>query len=165
MGKSTDLNRAAESFLALERIAVAGVSRQGDDAANLIYRKLRDSGARVFPLNPKADEVEGDPCWPDLRSLPEPVDGLVVVTPPEAARELVEQCAEAGVSRVWMHRSFGDGSVSREATERCRELGIEVIAGACPMMFLEPVDFGHRCIRWILRLTGGLPRPEGGSSA
>jgi hypothetical protein len=62
-----------------------------------------------------------------------------------------------------MHRSFGTGSVSEEAVNLCREKGIEVIPGACPMMFCEPVDFGHRCMRWLLKVTGGLPAPESGA--
>jgi predicted CoA-binding protein len=72
--------------------------------------------------------------------------------------EIVRQCAELGIRRVWMHRSFGEGSVSQTAVDFCRKNQIAVIPGGCPMMFCEPVDFGHKCMRWILSLTGGLPR-------
>ncbi len=149
-----------EDFLAQKRIAVAGVSRSGEkgSAANLIYQKLRKSGYQVFPINPHAEEIEGDPCYPDLKSLPEAVDGVVIVTRPEAAEEIARQCAEVGVSRVWMHRSFGQGSVSEKATDFCREHNITIIPGGCPMMFCQPVDFGHKCMRWILGLAGGLPK-------
>jgi hypothetical protein len=57
-----------------------------------------------------------------------------------------------------MHRSFGAGSVSKTAVQFCHEHGIAVIPGGCPMMFCRPVDFGHRCMRWVLTLNGGLPR-------
>jgi hypothetical protein len=60
-----------------------------------------------------------------------------------------------------IHRSFGQGSVSQAAVEHCREHGIAVIPGGCPMMFAEPVDWGHKCMRWLLGVTGGLPAPEG----
>lgn len=153
------LKEATGAFLAEKRIAVVGVSRHANEAANLIYRKLRDSGYEVFPVNPKAEELEGDRCYPDLASIPGGVAAAVIATPPAAARQVVEDCAAAGVRRVWMHRSFGPGSVSDEAVELGRQKGLSVIPGACPMMFLEPVDVGHRCIRWLLRLTGGLPRP------
>jgi hypothetical protein len=147
----------AGDFLAQRRIAVAGVSRTEKNApANLIYRKLRESGHDVFALNPKAGEVEGDRCYPDLKAAP-PVDALVIASPAETAETLVHDCADAGVNRVWMHRSFGPGSVSEKAVAFCRDHQIEVLAGACPMMFCRPVDWGHRCMRWMIRLTGGLP--------
>ncbi len=152
------LQETVTDFLAQKRIAVAGVSRSGDGVANIIYRKLRDAGYQVFPINPQATEVEGVPCYAGVEAIPEGVDGVVIATPPQAADQIVRECAEAGVPRVWMHRSFGEGSVSSEAVEFCREQNITVIPGGCPMMFCEPVDFGHKCIRWILNLTGGLPK-------
>jgi predicted CoA-binding protein len=82
----------------------------------------------------------------------------VVATAPQATEAVVRECAELGIGRVWMHRSFGEGSVSDSAVAFCRENNIEVIPGGCPMMFCEPVDFGHKCIRWWLNLTGGLPK-------
>ena len=83
---------------------------------------------------------------------------MVIVTRPESADEIVRQCADLGVTRVWMHRSFGQGSVSQSAVDFCHEHNIPVIAGGCPMMFCQPVDFGHKCMRWVLRITGGLPK-------
>ena len=152
------LNDAANDFLAQHRIAVAGVSRNSRETANFIFRKLRDSGHEMYAINPRATEVEGGPCYPDVASLPVKVDALLLVTPPSAAKALVDQCAENGVRRVWMHRAFGAGSVSREAVEACRHHGIQVIDGACPVMYLKPVDFGHKCMHWIARLTGQLPK-------
>ena len=152
------LKESVDDFLAQERIAVAGVSRSGDAAANLIYKKLRDAGFQVFPVNPNAEEVEGDTCYANISSIPQGVDGVVIATQPQVTDQIVRECADAGVSRIWMHRSFGTGSVSDEAVNYCREKNITVIPGGCPMMFCEPVDFGHKCMRWILNLTGGLPK-------
>lgn len=152
------LKGKVDDFLAQKRIAVAGVSREPKgSAANLIYQKLKSAGYQVFPLNPHAETVEGEKCYPDLKSIPDGVNGVVIVTPPEAVEQIVRECAETGVSRVWMHRSFGAGSVSEEAVQYCAENNISVIAGACPMMFCQPVDFGHKCMRWILGVTGKLP--------
>jgi predicted CoA-binding protein len=152
------MHEAVEAFLAQKRIAVAGVSRNKNEAANIIYRKLRASGYEVFPVNPNAETVEGDNCYPDLGSVPGGVDGVVIATRPAVTEQVVRECADLGVPRVWMHRSFGQGSVSEDAVDYCREKGIEVIAGGCPMMFCRPVDFPHKCMRWILNVTGGLPR-------
>jgi predicted CoA-binding protein len=145
-------------FLAQKRIAVAGVSRDPRGAANLIFRTLRDSGRDVIPINPRAAAVEGVACYPSLLAAPGPIDGVVIATRPEVSLEVVRQCADAKIPRVWMHRSIGAGSVSDEAVAHCRQHGICVIAGGCPMMYCEPVDVGHRCIRWLLGAMGKLPR-------
>ena len=144
-------------FLRGKRIAVAGVSRSGQQAANSVYRKLVSSGYETVPVNPKATEVEGVRCYPDIASVPGPLDGVVIATHPSVALDVVRQCAEAGVPRVWMHRSFGEGSVSEDAVKVCEAAGIRCIVGGCPLMYCEPVDFGHRCMRWWLRRGGRVP--------
>jgi predicted CoA-binding protein len=156
-----DLHDAVADFLGQKRIAVAGVSRGGGQAANIIYKKLRASGYEVFAVNPHAEELEGDRSYPALASIPEGVEAVVIATHPRVTDLIVRECAELGIQRVWMHRSLGRGSVSAAAVRFCQEKGISIIPGSCPMMFLEPVDFAHRCGRWILRLTGGLPRADG----
>ena len=152
------LKEAVDDFLAQKRVAVAGVSRNSGQAANAVYRKLRGAGYQVFAVNPNAAEVEGDRCYSDFASIAGGVDGVVVATHPDVTYRIVKECAELGISRVWMHRSFGAGSVSEAAVGYCRDNGITVIPGGCPMMFCKPVDVGHKCIRWITGLTGSLPR-------
>ena len=159
----------ARDFLAQERFAVAGVSRTREDAANTIYRALKAKGKRVYALNPQATEVLGDKAYPDLAALPEKPDVLVIVTKADSAESLVQQCLAAGVQRVWMHNMLGTsprfgknmaqtmGSVSDSAVRLCRENGIAVIPGSCPMQFLG--DFGHSCMRVSLRLVGALHIP------
>ncbi len=152
------LKEAVDDFLAQKRIAVVGVSRSSSEAANSVYRTLRGGGYEVFAVNPNAEEVEGDACYSDLKSIPGGIDAVVVATTPEVAETVVRECAEQGISRVWMHRSFGTGSVSEEAADFCRNNGITVIAGGCPRMFVPGADFGHKCMRLVLNLTGGLPK-------
>jgi predicted CoA-binding protein len=146
------------AFLRGKHIAVAGVSREPGQPANAVYRKLRDSGYETFAINPNASEVEGARCYPDLGSVPKPVDGVVVVTHPNMSIELVRQCGERGVRQIWFHRSFGEGSVCEAAIRECKARGIQCIVGGCPLMYCEPVDFGHRCMRWWLRRQGRIPR-------
>jgi predicted CoA-binding protein len=153
----TSIDELARDFLSQRRIAVAGVSRDGKQAANLIFRKLRDTGHDVVAVNPRANRVEGAVCYERLSSIPEPIDAVVVATPPSATDSVVDECVALGIRWVWMHRAFGAGSVSEAAAAKCREHGMRVIAGACPMMFCEPVDCGHKCIRWILRISGRMP--------
>jgi hypothetical protein len=73
---------------------------------------------------------------------------------------VVAEAAEVGVRAVWIHRAIGRGSLSDGAVRLCRDRGIMVIAGACPLMYAPPVDVAHSCFRWILKVTGGLPRPR-----
>jgi len=150
-----------QDFLAQKRIAVAGVSRhQGKHpAGNLIYQRLKSTGHDVFAVNPQMQTFEGDRCYPDVRSIPGGADGIVIVTRPEVTERIVHDCVDAGIRRVWMHQSMGKASsVSPAAVDYCRQHEIKVIAGACPMMYGDGVDFGHTCMRWILRVTGGLPK-------
>jgi predicted CoA-binding protein len=145
------------AFLRGKRLAVAGVSRQPGQAANAVYRKLQNSGYEVFAVNPNATEIEGAKCYPGLDSISGTIDGVVVATHSRVAIDVVRQCAEGGVHQVWFHRSFGQGSVSAEAIRECNLRGITCIVGGCPLMYCEPVDFGHRCIKWWLALQGRLP--------
>ncbi len=148
-------NTKAEEFLAQKRIAVAGVSRSKDATANFIYNKLRETGHQVFAVNPKADELDGEPCYPNMQAIPDGVDGAVIVTRPELTEHIVHDCVEAGVPRVWMHNNtFMPSSVSESAAQYCRDNNIIVIDGGCPMMFL---DFGHKCMRWVLGVMNRLP--------
>ena len=149
-----------DDFLAQKRIAIAGVSRDKSHhpVGNLIYHRLKTTGHDVFAVNPNMQSFEGDPCYPDVRSIPGGVDGVVIITRPEVTERIVRDCGEADVHRVWMHRSLAKGSsISPEAVEYCRQHDISVIAGACPMMFGPDVDFGHKCMRWIMKLRGELP--------
>ena len=155
------LETKVHDFFAQKRIAVAGVSRNNSQhpVGNLIYQRLKQTGHDVFPVNPHMRTFEGERCYPDLQSIPGGVEGVVIITRPETTEQIVHQCDAAGVRRVWMHQSIGKkaSSVSPAAVEYCRQHDISVIAGACPMMFGDGADLGHRCMRLILRLTGGLP--------
>lgn len=146
------------TFLRGRRIAVAGVSRHPTEAANAVFRKLRKSGYEVFPINPTTAEVEGARCYPDVASVPAQLDGVVIATAPDVSVQIVRQCSEHGIPRVWFHRSFGDGSVSEEAVRECKTRAIDCIVGGCPLMFCDPVDLGHKCMRWWLQSQGRVPK-------
>jgi uncharacterized protein len=150
---------AASEFLAKRRIAVTGVSRipQGH-GSNIVYQRLRDRGYEVFAINPNAAEVEGDTCYHDLTSVPGGVEAVVVGTRPEITEGTMRECAELGIGYVWMHRSFGDGSVSEAATEFGRQNGITVIDGGCPLMFDPTADLGHKAMRFVFTCTGKVPK-------
>ena len=156
----TAIKEAAAEFLSHKRVAVTGVSRTpgGSHGSNVVYRRLRERGYDVFAVNPNAEEVEGDRAYHDLRSIPGGVEAVVIGTRPETAEETMRECAELGITRVWMHRGPGAGSVSRAAAEFGREHDITVIDGGCPCMFGPTADFGHKAMRMVFTLGGNVPR-------
>jgi predicted CoA-binding protein len=150
---------AATEFLAAKRVAVTGVSRNAQGhGSNVVYQRLRQRGYEVFAVNPNAENVEGDPAYPDLKSIPGGVEAVVIGTKPERADATMRECAELGIHHVWMHRSVGTGSVSKSATEYGRQQGITVIDGGCPLMFDPTADFGHKCMRFIFSMSGAVPK-------
>jgi len=153
------IKEAAEKFLAKKRIAVTGVSRTpGNHGANFVYRRLRERGYEVFAVNPNASEVEGDKAYDSLTSIPGGVDAVVIGTRPERAEATMHECADLGIRQVWMHRSFGGGSVSESGTRYGREHGITVIDGGCPCMFGRTADCGHVMMRWAARVARNIPK-------
>ena len=148
-----------QGFLAQYRIAIVGVSRTRDNAANNIYRQLSQKSHRVFAVNPKIETFDGDPGYSDLKSLPENVAGVMIVTCPAVSKHIVQHCIELGIRRVWMHDMRGTRlritcaagdkltSVSAEAVHLYRDNGFAVIPGACPLQFIgdsaKPACAGH----------------------
>ena len=157
------IDTLVQDFLAQEKIAVVGVSDNRETGCNLAYRKFKESGYTVSAVNPRLTSFEGDPCYPDLQSIPEKPEAVFILTSPKVSEEIVQQCVDVGVKWVWMHCLMGTKpgvaasmtSVSQDAVRICRENGIEVIPGSCPNQFLKP-DFGHTLMRGIFRTIGFL---------
>ncbi len=145
---------AVETFLAQKNLAVVGVSRNKSKFGTMAYTALKNKGYRVFAVNPHATEIEGDPCYPSLKALPEPVGGALIVLPAQATEAVVRDAAEAGIPHLWIQQ----GSESTAALHFCEEQGLETIHGECILMFAEPVGFGHRLHRWVWGLLGKLPQ-------
>lgn len=136
---------AVADFLAARRIAVAGVSRSGQASANAIFRRLRETGFDVLPVNPNAIEIEGVPRHRAIAEVPGEIEALMVVTHPRDAPGVVREALARGVRRIWFHRSVGEGSVSAEAVAACRTASV------------GPVDPFHRAMRACLGLVGRVP--------
>ena len=157
------IDNLVQDFLAQEKIAVVGVSDQRETGCNLAYRKFKETGYTVSAVNPRLTSFEGDPCYPDLKSIPEKPDAVFILTNPKVTEEVVQQCVDLNIQRVWMHCLMGTKpglaasmtSVSSQAVQMCREHGIEVIPGSCPNQFLKP-DIGHAIMRGMFRTIGFL---------
>lgn len=151
------LKEASEKFLELQTIAVTGVSSTKKNPANYIFEKLRSTGKNVYAINPMVREIDGLVCYGSLADVPVKIEGVVIGTHPSVTLETVKSCAALGINNVWIHRSVDNGSYNAEAEKFCRENGISVIPAGCPLMYCKPVDFPHKCLKWVLGLTRVLP--------
>ena len=157
------IDEMVKEFLAQKKIAVVGVSDRRETGCNSNYRKFKASGYQVYAVNPRISSFDGDPCYPDLKSLPEKPDAVFILANSKVTDQIVQQCVDLGVKHVWMHCMMGTkpglatsmSSVSPQAVRLCRENGIAVIPGTCPNQFLKP-DFGHGMMRGMWRLFGFL---------
>lgn len=144
---------AIDEFLAQTHIAFVGVSRDSKQFANAVYRQLRGGGRTLIPVNHSEGPgtIEGDAVYRRLADLPDPIDGVFVMVPHDAEAGVVDEAIARNIPRIWIHRATGRDPVSDEIRTKCAENGIQLVAGACPLMFLEPVRGVHRLHRVIAR--------------
>src|SRR6266516_2867249 len=148
-----------EAFRDNPSLAVVGVSRSGKGFGNLACRVLRTKGYRVYPVNWSAPTIDGVRCYARLSDLPERVNAVLVVVPPAQAVEVVREAAAAGIRHVWLQQ----GAESPEALRVGAELGLNVVAGECILMFARPTG-SHRVQHWLQRVTHRLPVDDIASS-
>jgi predicted CoA-binding protein len=147
-----------DEFLSQKRLAVVGVSREPGDFTRSLFRELCRRGYDTVPVNPNVKEVEGRTCYARVQDIAPPVDGALLMTSPPVTEQVVEDCAQAGIGRVWMHRGAGLGAVSRRAVAFCESRNICVIPGECPHMFFPETPFFHRVHGFVKKITGTYPR-------
>ena len=138
-----------QDFLSREVIAVVGLSRKGDLPANFIFKKFVDAGYETYPVNPNAEEIDGVQCYPNVKAVPKTPDAVFLGGTPKVSENTIEDCVEAKVPIVWMHRGIGKGSFSEKAAELCENNGIKAVTNGCPMMFIQSVDPFHKLLRWF----------------
>lgn len=141
-------------FLSLQKLAVVGVSRNSKKFGNYAFKNLKQKGLEVYAVNPNTGMIEGEVCYPNLKSLPEPVDGIIVSVPPAQTEQVVKDAFEAGIKSVWLQQ----GAESDEAIRYCNEKGMNAIHGECILMFSEPVKSFHRFHRGFWKLIGKYPK-------
>jgi predicted CoA-binding protein len=118
------------------RWAVVGVSRDVDKYGSIVHQRLKDRGEKVYPVNPTVAEIDGERCYASVADLPEGVEQIVIVVPPERTEKVVEEAADKGILRVWMQ----PGAESTSAVETCRHRGINVVSGQCILRYMDELD-------------------------
>lgn len=128
-----DIQTRIDTFLAGQVYGVIGASRDRSKYGNKVLRCYVQHDLKVYGINPKETEIEGQPCVPDVASLPEPVHGVSIITPPHITEQIMPQIAKAGIKHVWMQ----PGAESEQALILGEELGLNVIGdGSCLLVVL-----------------------------
>jgi predicted CoA-binding protein len=144
-------------FLTIKRFAMVGVSRDPKDFSRRLYDELCRRGYDVVPVNPFVGHIDGKPCLPRVQDIRPPVTSALLMTSHATTDQVLRDCADAGITLVWIYGISGVKSVSQSALKICDETGIKVVSGYCPFMFFHSTAFLHRLHGFVLKLTGSYP--------
>ncbi|MBI5280404.1 MAG: CoA-binding protein [Candidatus Solibacter usitatus] len=140
---SVTTRAAIDEFLALKRIAIVGVSRSPAHFSRMVFKEFAERGYDVVPVNREGGEVDGQPVFRSLNQVSPPVEGALVLSPPDVAASVAGDCRRAGVARLWVYRTKSD----------CGAL----VEGECPLMWLKDPAWFHGLHRGLRGIFGRLP--------
>lgn len=146
--------KEVDQFLALNKLAVVGVSRNKQKFGSMAYHDLKTKGYTVYPVNPKLAEFDGAKCYPSLKALPKGVEGAVVVVHPIDAEQVVKDAKSTGIKHIW----FQQGAESKPAIQYCKQNDMTAITGECIMMFMPNTASFHKVHRFLRGVFGGNPK-------
>jgi predicted CoA-binding protein len=113
-----------------KRIAVVGLSTEKTKASNMVASYLKDEGYRIIPVNPNADEILGEKCYPDLLSISESVDIVDIFRPASEVAGIVEQAVEIRAKAVWMQLRI----IDLPSADRAISAGLVAVVDRCIKM-------------------------------
>jgi len=149
------MKNTIQAFIDQKKVAIAGASNNKDNFGTSLLKELAKKDYELFPVNPRCKEIEGKPCVPSVKELPEDVENLILAVPSNLSEKIVDQCIGTAIKRIWMIRGVGKGAYSEKAHKICREQGIEVVYGFCPLMFYG--DGMHKFHFWLRKNFGKIP--------
>lgn len=149
------MKKTIQAFLDQKRVAIAGASNNKDNFGRSILTEFLKKEYEVYAVNPKCDSIEGRSCVPSVKELPPEVENLILAVPSKLTEEIVEQCIDSSIKRVWMIKGVGKGSYSEQAYLSCQQNQIEVVYGFCPLMFLG--EGMHKFHFWLRKKFTKLP--------
>jgi hypothetical protein len=141
---------AIQDFINGKKVALVGASRDPKKFGFTAMRELRERGYQIFPINPNANEIDGQPCYPTLAALPEKVDGVLVMTPPAQVAAVLEDAAKLGLKNVWVQQM----AESADTAGLGQKLGLNLVTGKCILMYAPPVRSFHGFHGFVMKLIG-----------
>ncbi len=145
---------AIDSFLAIRRVAVAGVSRDPKKFGHLVFKLLKEKGFEVYPINPEIDQIAGVPCFHSVSALPLNVHSLLIITQKKQTKSVVAEAVAKGIDNIWIQQM----SDTPEAIELASSHPVNLVTGECILMHLDPVTGIHKFHRTVKKLFGLYPR-------
>jgi uncharacterized protein len=138
-----------EEFLLSEPVAMAGVSRNPKKFGYAAFKELKEKGMKVIPVNPYADEIHGSKVYHDIRSLPDDVRGLIVMTKKNQTAGVIREAKEKGIRQIWIQQM----AESKDALKELEGTGINYITKECILMHYKPhsIHKFHKAIRKLFR--------------
>jgi len=140
-------------FIASEPVAMIGVSRDPKKFGYNAFRELKEKGMNVIPVNPNSQEINGAKVYPDIKSLPSGVKGLIIVTPAAVTASIAKEAKEAGFKQIWIQQK----SDSKEAVDILSGSDINLITGQCILMHYKPNSF-HKFHAGLKKFFGMFPK-------
>lgn len=142
-----------EEFIASEPIAIAGVSRNPRKFGFTAFRELKEKGMKIIPVNPYAEEIHGSKVYPDIKSLPDNVKGLIIMTQKSRTAGVVKEAKERGLKHIWIQQT----SDSKEALAELQGSDINYITGQCILMHYKPHSI-HKFHGRLKKFFGRFPK-------
>ena len=143
-----------QSFLEPKEMAISGVSRNSKKFGRVVYEHLLERGFKIYPVNPHVDQIDGQPCYKDIASLPDNVDRLYIVTPKDQTAGILKEATSKGIKNVWIQQR----SENDEAVQLAMDKDINLIQKECMLKFAEPVSGPHAFHRFFNKLFGSYPK-------
>ena len=140
-------------FIDAQPIAIAGVSRNPKKFGYTVFKELKEKGMKVIPLNPAADQILGEKSYSTVKSLPDEVKALIILTKKDQTASLIREAKEKGIKQIWIQQMAD----SKEALDELRDTDINYITGECILMHYKANGI-HKFHRAINRLFGKFPR-------
>ena len=141
-----------------KRFAMVGVSRNSREFSRNLFGELTSRGYDVIPVNPSAKEIGGKTCYRTAKEIQPPVTKALIMTHASMIEQVLLDCADAGITLVWVYGISGSRDISVGAIDICKERGIALVPGYCPYMFMPASSFFHRMHGYALKAFGDYPR-------
>jgi predicted CoA-binding protein len=124
---NSDIKTLRRILVEYKRVAIVGLSDDWSRPSNFAAKYLLDHGFDVIPVNPKYDEILGQKCYPDLKSIPTAVDVVDLFQRSERVPPFVDQAIDIGAKVVWMQLTV----INEEAASKAIDAGLEVVMNRC----------------------------------
>ncbi len=139
-----------QDFIEQKKVAIVGASRQGNKFGNSAAKELQERGYEAFYVHPEADEIDGQPTYPNLEAVKDKAECVWVSVPADRGEAVLREAADAGLKKVWLQQGAG----SPDLLKLGDELELELISGKCILMYAEPVGSFHKFHQVVWKMIG-----------